>query len=102
MVTRRRAWWVDACLVSFACWLFQSVGVEYSARFFHHAYLSREASLLHAHAGLLLGVALLGGDRRVLATAFLTSFLHWWWRARLEGTSKNLNIRDHRTSPLIA
>ena len=84
MVSRRRAWWVDACVVSFACWLLQSVSVDYSARFFHHAALSGDASLVHAHAGLLLGVALLGGDRRVLATAFFTSFLHWWWRARLQ------------------
>ena len=84
MVSRRRAWWVDACVVSFACWLLQGVSVDYSARFFHHAALSGDASLVHAHAGLLLGVALLGGDRRVLATAFFTSFLHWWWRARLQ------------------
>ena len=83
MVSRRRAWWVDACVVSFACWLLQSVSVDYSARFFHHAALSGDASLVHAHAGLLLGVAMLGGDRRVLAAAFFTSFLHWWWRARL-------------------
>jgi EAL domain-containing protein (putative c-di-GMP-specific phosphodiesterase class I)/GGDEF domain-containing protein len=84
LVSRRRAWWVDACVVSFACWLLQGVSVDYSASFFHHAALSGDASLVHAHAGLLLGVALLGGDRRVLATAFFTSFLHWWWRARLQ------------------
>ena len=89
MVTRRRAWWVDAFAVSFACWLLQGVSVEYSARFFHHAFPTGDASLVHAHTGLLLGVALLGGDRRVLATAFLTSFLHWWWRARLEAPAES-------------
>ena len=52
MVSRRRAWWVDACVVSFACWLLQGVSVDYSARFFHHAALSGDASLVHAHAGL--------------------------------------------------
>ncbi len=92
MVTRRRAWWVDACLVSFACWLFQSVSVEYSARFFHHASPTGDASLVHAHAGLLLGVALLGGDRRVLAAAFFTSFLHWWWRASLEAPTESYAV----------
>lgn len=82
MASRRRAWWVDACVVSLACLLLQGISVAYGARFFDHASLSEDASLLHAHVGLLLGVALLGGDRRVLAIAFLTSFLHWWWRAR--------------------
>ena len=46
MVSRRRAWWVDACVVSFACWLLQGVSVDYSARFFHHAALSGDANAM--------------------------------------------------------
>lgn len=84
MDPRRRAWWVDAGLVSLACVLLQGVDVEYSAHFFDHSWRIGSASLLHAHAGLLLAVALLGGDRRVLATAFAASFVHWWWRIGLQ------------------
>ena len=38
------------------------------------------------------GVALLGGARRVLAAAFFTSFLHWWWRARLEAPTESYAV----------
>lgn len=82
MVTpRRRVWWVDAVLVSLACLLLQQIGVEYGVPFATGAWRVDAASLVHAHAGLLFGVAMLGGDRRVLATAFAVGFLHWGWRA---------------------
>lgn len=83
MEPRRRAWWIDAGLLSLASMLLQGVDVEYSAHFFDH--VVRNASLLHAEAGLLLAAALLGGDRRVLATAFLANFLYWTWRVLRQG-----------------
>ncbi len=99
MDSRSRAWWIDAGLVSLACMLLQRVDVEYSAHFFDH--VVRNASLLHAEAGLLLAVALLGGDRRVLATAFLFNFLYWTWRVLLQGHEGALFIAGSAVMTLL-
>lgn len=74
----RRTWWIDAALLSLACVLLQGVDVAYGAHFFDH--VVDGASLLHAEAGVLMAVLLLGGDRRVPATALLANFLFWAWR----------------------
>ncbi|WP_181444298.1 EAL domain-containing protein [Pseudoxanthomonas sp. z9] len=75
---------MDAGLVSLACILLQNIDVGYDARFFDQPWLGGRGSLAHVQTGLLFAVALMGGDRRVLATAFVASFLGWWWRARLQ------------------
>lgn len=79
-----RRWWVDAGLVSLACVLLQNIDVSYDARFFNQPWLGGRASLVHVQTGLLFAVALLRGDRRILASAFVASFLSWWWRARTQ------------------
>ncbi|MBD9436861.1 GGDEF domain-containing protein [Pseudoxanthomonas sp. PXM03] len=84
MDTRPRAWWIDAGLVSLASLVLQSIEVGYGAHFFGERWQGGQASLLHAHAGLLMAIALLGGDWRVLAMAFLANFVQWWWRAQLQ------------------
>jgi EAL domain-containing protein (putative c-di-GMP-specific phosphodiesterase class I) len=58
--------------------LLQQVAVPYSA---HLLGLTQDASLLHLHVGLLLAVAMLERDPRVVAGAFAVVFLGWVVRA---------------------
>ena len=58
--------------------LLQQVAVSYTATLFG---VTRDASLLHLHMGLLLAVAMLDRDRWVLAGTFILVFLGWVARA---------------------
>lgn len=73
----RRAWWIEAATVAAAALLLQGVEIDYVANYFGQTWSTGTASLIHLQAGLLLMVAMLCGDRRVLAIGFLAIFLGW-------------------------
>lgn len=56
------------------CLLLQQVPVSYRIDFFGQ---QSDASLIHLHAGLLLAIAMLERDRRVVAGCFLLAFAGW-------------------------
>ena len=59
------------------CLLLQQVPVSYRIDFFGQV---ADASLVHLHAGLLLAIAMLERDRRVVAGCFLVTFAGWMVR----------------------
>ena len=59
------------------CLLLQQVPVSYRIDFFGQV---DDASLIHLHAGLLLAIAMLERDRRVVAGCFLLTFAGWTLR----------------------
>mgnify|MGYP006203861751 CR=1 FL=1 len=72
---RRAGWVTRAVALGGLCLLLQQVPVSYRIDFFGQ--VSDGASLIHLHAGLLLAIALLERDRRVVAGCFLLTFAGW-------------------------
>ncbi|WP_284449217.1 EAL domain-containing protein [Pseudoxanthomonas mexicana] len=71
-----RAGWVTRVVaLGGLCLLLQQVPVSYRIDFLGQ--VSDGASLIHLHAGLLLAIALLERDRRVVAGCFLLTFVGW-------------------------
>ncbi len=59
------------------CLVLQQIPVSYRIDFFGQV---ADASLVHLHAGLLLAIAMLERDRRVVAGCFLVTFAGWMVR----------------------
>lgn len=59
------------------CLVLQQIPVSYRIDFFGQV---ADASLVHLHAGLLLAIAMLERDRRVVAGCFLATFAGWMVR----------------------
>ncbi len=72
---RRAGWVTRAVALGGLCLLLQQVPVSYRIDFLGQ--VSDGASLIHLHAGLLLAIALLERDRRVVAGCFLLTFVGW-------------------------
>lgn len=79
-VARRHAWIIDAIGVAAAVLVLQAIEIHYVASFFGNTWGTGSASLIHPQAGLLLAVALLCRDRRILAVAFLAILIGWFVR----------------------
>lgn len=73
------------------CLLLQQVAVGYRIDFFGQV---SDASLIHLHAGLLLALAMLEHDRRVVAGCFLLTFAGW--------TVRQLYFDAWRPGPVLA
>ncbi|WP_156383541.1 bifunctional diguanylate cyclase/phosphodiesterase [Pseudoxanthomonas sp. Root65] len=65
---------MQVLLLGIACLLLQQVTIHYRIDFF--GYVS-DASLIHLHTGLLLAIAMLVRDARVVAACFLLAFIGW-------------------------
>lgn len=68
---------MQVLLLGGMCLLLQQVAVRYRIDFFGDI---ADASLIHLHTGLLLAVAMLVRDRRVVAGCFLVAFVGWTLR----------------------
>ena len=68
---------MQVLLLGGACLLLQQFAVRYRIDFFGDI---ADASLIHLHTGLLLAVAMLVRDRRVVAGCFLVTFVGWTLR----------------------
>jgi len=68
---------MQVLLLGGACLLLQQIPVRYRIDFFGE---QADASLIHLHTGLLLAVAMLVRDRRVVAGCFALTFAGWLLR----------------------
>ncbi|HJS35261.1 MAG TPA: bifunctional diguanylate cyclase/phosphodiesterase [Pseudoxanthomonas sp.] len=73
------------------CLLLQQVPISYRIDFFGE---QADASLIHLHAGLLLAIAMLERDRRVVAGCFLLTFAGW--------TVRQLYFDQWQPGPVLA
>ena len=73
------------------CLLLQQIPVSYRIDFFGEL---AHASLVHLHAGLLLAIAMLERDRRVVAGCFLLTFVGW--------TVRQLYFDQWQPGPVLA
>ncbi|HEV7269686.1 MAG TPA: bifunctional diguanylate cyclase/phosphodiesterase [Pseudoxanthomonas sp.] len=68
---------MQVLLLGGMCLLLQQIAVRYRIDFFGEV---ADASLIHLHTGLLLAIAMLARDARVVAGCFVVTFVGWTFR----------------------